>query len=396
MDINSSYFKRIVYKKNAIDELSSYIKFYHKHKKILYLSICNNDLSNNILSQVASSGNAFRFCQINGKLKANEIKTLLGKAKESKLIIGYVDSESSNLVKYIASKFNCEYILVPCAPTSTLYFLPYFFSPINPLVTKGCDLPTRVFIDEKAILNCSQDEAMLGLNTLNAYYELYFTKLCECEIRNKDFDCYKISKILSRFNDLCNMIKKKANDAKLVLMDNLIELAEITKHIKLSEISFFNLARLFMQNDFLEKSNTKFEEYLCVASDIMFCCYRQLLLQKEIKQIALPDYKEVAILLKKYSIEGDELKGTRFFEAIMNDKTIFDGINNNKLKLLGSIDKILSVFKENIYLLQKYKKTKQISLPSLQSCYDSVKVLPFIFKNNLVVDLMCGTGIVNF
>lgn len=396
MDINSSYFKRIVYKKNAIDELSSYIKFYHKHKKILYLTITNNDFSNNILSQIASSGNAFRFCQISGKLQLNEIKILATRARESKLIIGYVDSDSSNIVKYLASKYNCEYILIPYAPTSTLYFLPYYFSPINQLVTEQCDLPTRVFIDEKVILNCSQEDAMLGLSTMNAYYEFYFTKMCESEISQKDFEYYGISKILSRFSDLYNMIRKKANDAKLVLMDNLIELGELTKHIKLSEISFINLARLLIKNGFLEKPNIKFEEYLCISCDIMLCCYRQMLLQKEIKQIALPDYKEVAILLEKYTIKGEELKGVKFFDEIVNDKNKFENLNANKLKLLGLLDKISSIFKENLQLLQKTKKTKQVSLPTLQNCYDSVKVLPFIFKNNMLVDLMCGTGIVNF
>lgn len=394
MDINSEFYKRIVYRKNAIDELSSYLKFYQKHKSVLFISDTNNDWSNQILAQVANSGNAFKYCFIDDNPSYNEIKLLYNKAKEVKLIIGYVSGYNANLIKYLSKANDSEFIFIPVSPSSTFYFLPYYYSPINKITAYESNYPTRIFIDERIIKDAPRSEILKGLELFLSYFELYFSLICENLLNEYKYDLFTFAKLLSRYEELFALFRNEEKEISLVLMDNLIELAYLTREIHLNNICFFNLSNLLISSKFLERENMSFESYSLIATDLLLNIYRQVFLQDNIKVLSIPNYDDIARLIEKYKFISNTYKGIEYYKNISSDKLSL--INDKKLEIIEHLEAITKKVKRNIKHINKMKGTKIITTFHLDECYDSIRILPYIFNNNNLLDVVGGTGILNF
>lgn len=393
MDLENDFYKRIVYRKNAIDELSSYIKFYQKHKSILYISDNNNDYSNQILAQIAGSGNAFKFCLLDSSLSYNEIKLLQEKAKDVKLIIGFVGGENTNLIKYLAKANDASYIFIPTSPCSTYYFLPYYYSPINKITAYKTQYATRIFVDERIIKNCSRRLVLNGLEMFLAYFEQYFCLMCDNKL-NEYKETFTFSKVLSRFEEIFALYKNEEKEAPLVLMDNLIELAFITKDFDFNEIGFSNLANLFISNKFLFKENLSFESFCLISADLLLNMYKQMFLTDKIKILGIPNYDDVARLIDKYKVVTGTFKGIEYYKDNIREK--MNKLNEHKLEIIENLESIIKTVKRNSKNISKVKGTKIITTFSLDECYDSIKMLPYIFTNNDLLDVVGGSGILNY
>lgn len=391
MDIQDTYFKRIVYKKNAYEDMKSFLKFYHTGKNMLILYDNESESYDNFLISIAESQNAFSCHRITSFGK-KEISSIKKKAEDFSLIIGFGNAEICNLAKAVANAKQCEYIL--CPTTYSLENLScYFYEPLVQNVYKKGNYPTKIYIDEKVIKSLDLIVVGNALKTLVSFYEILFSFYLEKEITIFNFNKQSFQKCLNRFDEIFIQISQNNDDAKLVLMDNFIELGFMLKNFSFNQFSCYNLAHMLQKLNLVEGYGI--EDYLLISSDILLSLYEKTFEQKNIKQYYQSDFYEIASIIEKYNFNIELYKKFEFYNTIVKNKELFMKLNSVKVKIYLELENIIREFKEKLKQVNMFLPVNNAVI-NLEKVYHSVNVLPFIYQNNLLIDVIASVGILSF
>lgn len=387
MDIQDTYYKRLVYKKKAYEDMKSFLKFYHPSKNMLILYAEEDEGYEKFLLNIAESQNAY-WCE---KIKTLDKKTLTylkNKCLNFSLIIAYGNQAICNLAKVLANARDCEYIICPNC-YSLENFSCYYFEPLLKNVYKKTKYPTRIYIDEDVVKSLDLIVVGNGLKNFVGMTELLFSFGVEKKLTNFKFEEENIKKCLSRFDEIFIQITQNNDDAKLVLMDNFIEIGYYLRNFSLNQFPSYNLANMLEKINLLD--NYSFDDYLLLSTDILFGLYEKILEQKQIKQFYQPDFYEISTLIEKYGFNIELYKKFEFYNNLIKNKELFIKINSLKVKIYFDLEVAIKSYKEKLRQVNIFIPTSNNPI-NIANVYNSVTVLPFIYQNNLFVDILAGIG----
>lgn len=390
MNIKDAYYKRIVYKKNAYDDLKTFIKFYHSGKNMLVLHSENSNNFDQLLTSIVESQNAYKTLYVsNFNIKTfNSLKDI---SKNYSLVIAFGNEEICNVAKCIAMSNSCEYILCP-ASFSLVNFSNHYYDINLKNIFKRCNYPTKIYIDETVIRTLDLITVGNGLKELVSIYDILFSFYIEKEIASFNFDINSLRKILERFDEIFLQVSQNNDDAKLVLMDNFIEIGFLLKNFSFNQFAYYNLANMMRKQNLFESSN--FEDYLIIATDILLSIYEKAFEQKSFKQYYQPDYTEIVKIIEKYNFNIECYKKYEFYKNLLNNKELFMKINSIKVKVYLELQTFIRSFKEKLKNVSMFISI-QNSIINYDKLFESLNVLPHIYQNNLLLDILAGVGMLS-
>ena len=391
MDIKDCYYKRIVYKRNAYEDLKHFIKYYHAGKNILVLHNENNNNNfDRFLINVAESKNAYH-CEYITSFNAKMFSNIKKNSKNFSLILAYGDAKVCNLAKVLALQNNCEYFVCPSTFSLEFFSCYYYDLNLNNVFKKG-SYPTKIYIDEETIKSVDLINVGNGLKSMIAVYDLVFTFYIEKEINGFNFNINDLNKILNRYEEIFIQISQNNDDAKLVLMDNFIEIGYLLKNLSFNQFSYYNLAYLMQKQNICD--NCKFEDYLVLATDILFSIYERAFEQKTIKQYYQPDYYEISSIIEKYNFNIERYKKYEFYKSLLSNKELFMKLNSIKIKAYLELESIVKSFRDKLKQMCMFMPT-QNTVIDYKKLFHSLNVLPHIYQNNLLLDILAGIGVLS-
>ena len=185
-----SYYKNIVYKKNAFEDLKTYLKINYLNKNILLVSsksILADDISC-ILNSVFCGSESVSHYVVRNNFDKFELNDLAKKIEKNnyQLIIVFGGGKCCDVVKYFAYKNNLPYIVCPSSATSLAFFTSYCVNPFDQTKSFYAKMPNKIFIQE-AVIRQSTFKANLNAAAEVYPYPIAAPRLAISTIHNKVF-----------------------------------------------------------------------------------------------------------------------------------------------------------------------------------------------------------------
>jgi len=314
MEINNAYYKKIVYKKNAFEDIKSYIKLNFSNKNILLIStksIPAEDVTCLLNSLFCGSENVSHFVS-RQSFDKNELDCLNNKICKGKfdLLISLGGGKCCDVVKYFASVFGISYIVCPTVATSMAYFTNYCVNPYDESKSFYANYPCKIFIQEQIIKNASCYTNIQGLCFLHSLRAVFV----EGMILDAEKDRYIYLGLEKTFNKLDTEqtnILLCGEDSNLVLMDLFIDFGFFIGLLDREKFYLFNMYCIY------EKISKEKREVMS-GKKILLCAKTIL--------SAMKKYVEIESLssFEKINFQGTQkesacLKNNRFYCIISLD-----------------------------------------------------------------------------
>lgn len=394
MDLSNSYYKRIVYKKNAFDDLKTYIKLNFSNKNVCLIttkSVPAEEVTG-LLNAVFCGTEKVVHYHIRNGFDEKELKNLCTKINDGNfnLLIGFGGGKCANVVKYFASNFNLPYIICPSAATSLAYFSGFCINPFNTYKSFNAKPPLKIFIKESVIKNSSLLCNINGLAFLHSLRAAYL----ECLIEDKEEERYIVVALEKLFEKLENEqtnILLCNEDSNLILMDLFIDFGFFMNMLNAENfvLHVYKLA---------EKSNCD-DAYsgkkLLLICELVLCVIKKYLELNSLKMIEMPNFYEISGLIEKYKINALEIKNSNYFINFMQNIAIKGEILAKRDVLYKNLcHQILKIknFCKEVKLV--YSKGINISLAP-KEIFNAIMVAPYINQENELIDFIAGSGILN-
>ncbi|MEG1751843.1 MAG: iron-containing alcohol dehydrogenase [Clostridia bacterium] len=380
MDINSCFCKRIIFKKNAIEELYNYLRFIFPAQRVLLLStpLPMEKFGEQIINTIKKSKNNFNICTLKSTTDKNNIQKLKKIIKEIEIIVAFGSGKLCNIAKQVATETNCKLIVIPSQITSIFPFVNYYSPQEDSIIYKKSIIPQKIILDEKILLSATKQ----SFNELKIYVSCFAEILIENELQN-----FKGQALINNF-ELKNILTKNAllnewsEDEKLSAIDLTIELSYLMQNISPNKIGLNNFAKM-LEQQFPQKP---FYELLLISAKVLSTALKKVFEQNKIC-LMFPNYENIAQLILSLKITPQMQKKKIFFENVLDSYQLTYKINKFKHDLF-----IFSNLVINNFLINK----KNITDIQTDDCLNNLKILPFIFENNFAIDMLAVSGLLNF
>ncbi|MBO7528168.1 MAG: iron-containing alcohol dehydrogenase [Clostridia bacterium] len=394
--MENSYYKRIVYKKNAFDDLKTYIKLNFLGKNILLVSTKSVPAENvtEVLNALFSgTENVAHFVSRNN-FDIKEMDLLLDKLSKTNanLIVSLGGGRCCDVVKYFAHIHNIDYVVCPSVSTSLSYFCTYCFNPIEPTESFYSKLPNKIFIQESIIKNSSCLTNINGLCFLHSLRAILIDDL----IYNKEKDKYVVAgleKLCRKLDDEQTNILLCGEDSNLVLMDMLIDYGYFINQLDLDEFYLTNMYKLLSKIS--QRKDSFSGKKMLVCSTAILSLYKNYIQINSLKMLEKNNYFKVEKLLQKYKIGKKCIKNNVFFnnfaekyhikrDFLEKQQDLLREINQ-QIKSINNFGKcVKSIFKYGIEIEDDY-----------QDVLNSLMLAPYIFLGSNLVNLISVSGVLN-
>ena len=375
----------IIYKQDALQELSKILKKNYFAKKILILM--SNTIKEKAMSifinEINSAGNPFNINEKKG---------------EYDLVVSVGGGKICNEAKIYALVKNIDLIVVPTSPTSPIFFNDICFDQSNFELHKGKE-PNYVLVDEKIIQNAPLYLAKRGFLLGLAYNEILYEKEIYSLLYKADETMEDLRYLLINLENCAEKLASGERESRLEVMDFMIEIAKL----KLDFSAIFTLSHLLEISDNFADENIVIRKYkkisnlnknlnlnYLIASDLLICCFKEMFSLKKIEPKLLPSIQKLDKKLKNFNILDKKLKNFAFFDEIIENKEFFLKINVIKHRCYYLAEIYKSKIKSNI------KKIINISpeIPDIDVCFNAISVVPIFDNKNTLINLLSCVGII--
>ncbi len=397
--MENEFYSKIVYKKNAFLELKEYLSQNYNGKKILLIStksLVNAHLTE-IMNMISLSGCSFKHFIAKNNFSNFELKQIsdLLTLENFDVYVVFGAGRATMVAKYFANIFCVPYIVCPSSCSNSSFFSNICINPYDSTRNFKCDYPDKIFINESVVKTMPRKMVKQGIFFVMAMEEMLAMATIENILFDKHNDLSAMHRIINKLHNELKDIMSGDVDSKLILMDIIIDLSYELDKIDLFKFATFNLYTI-MQKIF-DNSNELMgsgEAYL-LASKTLLLCYKNLFLQKKIKQLELPNFPKIAKNIEKYSIFYKKINNFAYFNNILTKKELLTRLNNLKEEFLYQCNKRIEEQDAMLEIIRKYENIFTYQIPQISDVFTAVKVLPYVCENNFIVDLMGGFGFVN-
>lgn len=382
----------IYYKKNVLEKLSEILKQKYYMKKIILF--CSNGVKtkclNDVVDAINLAKNPFRLSD----------KHVEDKEERFQLAIAVGGGRLANDAKIYCNKNKIDLIVIPTAPTSTVFFTSkFYYQKNNMILSSPCAEPSYVFIDEKTIETCPLFLVKKAFALASSYHEMLFEKEIENLIFNKNGEeVDEIKYHLLNLEKTGEKLVSGEREAKLEVMDFMIEIAKYN----LDDFLINNLNNMLDNSGIYEGSELrkiiKFSNknknlnvgYLIVA-DLLLCFYKEMFSLKKIEAKIVPDMKKIIKKLQNFNINAKNIAKINNFDEIIENKALFLKINVIKHKAFFLAEIYRNKIKNAIRAVVNFKP----DLPDVNLCFNAVSVMPCLTKNNFLISTLACVGILD-
>lgn len=396
MEVDNSYYKKIIYKKNAFDDLKTYIKLNYSNKKILLISTKSIPAENvtEILNALfMGSENVNHFISKNGfnETELSTIKKTISSDAYS-LLISFGGGRCCDVTKYFAGLFGIPYVVCPSQATSLAYFSNYCINPFDASKSFYAEMPVKIFIQEGIIKNSNCYTNINGLAFLNSLRAVYVEGVLN-DVEKERYVFLGLEKLFKKLEDEQTNILVCNEDSNLVLMDLFIDFGFFISALNKDEYYLIN-----MINNYHKLSMS---EFCWIGKKMLLCAMSILSLMKHylelnsFKIFEKPDYDKISKNIKNGQIFQKRLKNNAYFSSFLQKSYL-------KKELIGRRDVIYKIICIEILKINEFcKKVKSVYKFGIEiednfnTLAAALSITPFLSGNNCLVDYIAGSGILN-
>lgn len=398
MEIDNSYYKKIIYKKNAFADIKTYVKLNFTNKNILLVStksVPAENVTDLLNSLFCGSEKVCHFVA-----RQNFIKEELDSLKDRlsggnyELLVAFGGGKCCDAVKYFASIFNLPYIVCPTVASSLAYFSNYCINPYDATKSFYASFPNKIFIQEQIIKNASCYTNIEGLSFLNALGAVY----AEVIIRDNEKERYifmGLEKILNKLQDEQTNILLCGEDANLVLMDLFIDFGFYIGLLNREDYYLFNMyciyEKMLNEEEHLKMSGKK----LLICSKAILATFKNFIELNTINCLEKNNYKNVALILKNNEISYKKLKNDAYFvkyDAKATYKKEFLSYKENYYRIINEQLKRIKEFTKKVRSIYKYGIEVESGVNNI---FKSLAVTPYIYDSGNMVNMLANSGVLN-
>lgn len=389
MNLKDPYYERIIYKKNAVTDLSGILNNDFENKKVFFLSgkTPYKKFGTFVVNEINRAGAEFVFKFVDDNLNRNELEELIGEAKKCNVVVALGGGSVCDTAKYISKIAELKYIMIVTYPSTSAYFTPYAFVPNDSLCDiEACGYAHKILIDENFIIK-SNDE---GFESGKKYVLSFWEVVLNLEINNllfeKKYSSCDLKLLLAKFKDNLPTMNSNKSEGKLLLMDILVDLGKILCDLDMSFWSGIFLSMLLKFSGAIK--TTSFGSLTQTATKILFESYKKFFGLKKIDIYTFLDLESLANSLSYMKINVNMIK-IKNIKNIRQNKQLFLKINAVKNQISCLIAKC---YEEITFEGTK----KENGLVDLSKCIMSFNILPYVYDCSCVTNLLSSSGLISW
>lgn len=388
MNLKDPYYERIIYKKDAITELSGILNIDFESKKVLFLSgkTAYKKFGSIIVNEINRAGCEFVFKFIDNSINKNEIEELIEEAKKCNVIVALGGGSVCDSAKYIAKMSSLKYIMVVSYPTTSAYFTPYAFVQNESLCDfEACGYAHKILIDENIITKSNDDGLESGKKFVLSFWEVVLNLEINNLLFEKKYSSCDLKLLLAKFKDNLSMMNRNKSEGKLLLMDILVDLGKILCDLDMSFWSGIFLSMLLKFSGAIK--TTSFGSLCQTSTKILFESYKKFFGLKRIDVYSFLDLESLANSLSYMRINVNMIK-LKNIKNIRQNKQLFLKINAVKNQISCLITKC---FEEMTCEGTK----KEHGLVDLSKCIMSFNILPYVYDCSCITNILSSSGLIS-
>lgn len=378
----------IFYKQDAINKLSEILKknYYCKNVLVMISKGVKDKILPSIVNELNMAENPFKVNDERG---------------EFDLVVAVGGGNICNNAKIYCKERSLDLIVVPTAPTSTIFFSDESYKlNLNTIeVVKGVS-PKYAIVDEKIIQTAPLYLAKRGFLFGLSFNEILYEK----EIYNLLFNSFEniedLKYLLITLENGAMKLASGEREGKLEVMDFMIEVAKLNLDITaiISLAHLLSLSDNFASENILIRKYKKLSEqnknlnlnYL-IAADLLISTFKEMFSLKKIEPKIFPSIQKLQKKLNNFNILVGKIKNLAFFDKIIENKELFLKINVIKHRCYY----LAEIYKDRIK--NSIKKIINISpeIPDIDVCFNAISVIPILDNKNLLVNMLSCVGILD-
>lgn len=398
MEIDNSYYKKIIYKKNAFEDIKTYVKLNFCNKNILLVSsksvpaenvtqllnslFCGSELVSHFVSRQ-------NFCNAELDMLKDRLCS-----SQFNLIVAFGGGKLCDVVKYFAYSLGIPYIVCPTCATSLAYFSNYCINPYNPSKSFYANMPNKIFIQEQIIKNSNCYTNISGLCFLHSLRAIYVEGIITDEEKER-YVFMGLEKTFNKLEQEQTNILLCGEDSNLVLMDLFIDFGFFIGLLNKEEYYLFNMYCVYEQMGMHQEQKNLSGKKMLLCAKTLLSMFKRFIEINSAKCLEKNNYEKVAKLLKKYDIYYKKIKNNTYFnnfclktskkrEYLDNKENYYNLINLQIKKIKEFCQMVKSVYKKGIELLDN-----DVNI------FNSLVIAPYIYNGNILIDMITHSGILN-
>lgn len=398
MEIDNTYYKKIIYKKNAFEDVKTYVKLNFNNKNILLISSKSIPAENVTLllnSLFCGSEHVSHFVSRQSFCTA-ELDMLKDRLCSGQfgLLVAFGGGKLCDVVKYFSHLFGLPYIVCPTTATSLSYFTNYCVNPYNQSKSFYATMPNKIFIQEQIIKNSNCYLNISGLCFLHALREVYVEGIIS-DVEKERYVFVGLEKTFNKLDNEQTNILLCGEDSNLILMDLFIDFGFYIGLLDKENYYLFNMYCVYAQMSKHEKCSSLSGKKMLLCAKAILALLKRFIELNSVKCLEKNSYNKVSKILKKYDINYKKLKNNIYFnefslkiakkrEFLDNKENYYSLISLQLKKIKEFSQKVKAVYKQGIEITDDEK-----------NIYNSLVVTPYLYNTNLLVDMAAYSGVLN-
>lgn len=393
---NNAYYKKIIYKKNAFEDLKTFVKINYNNKNICLIStksVPAEDVTSLLNGLFCASEKVSHFVARCG-FDNRELEKLNNKlaSGEFDLLVSFGGGRCCDVVKYFANCYNLPYIVCPSVASSISYFTSYCINPFLPSESLNAKMPVKIFIQEGIIKGASCYSNINGLCFLHSLRCVYIDGI----IKNKENEKYifvGLEKLFAKLDNEQTNILLCNEDSNLILMDLFIDFGFFINSLNeqnylLKTYEIYETVKTQTARSFVGKE-------LLLICRVIFSVIKKYIELNLYNIIEMPNYPKISKMIKKTEIFSKKIKNCAYFceilknapikkEYLTNRQSIYNLVCFQMLQINSFCKKVKSVYKYGIDVEDDFEEVIYC-----------VAISPYLYNGNFLVDYIAGSGILN-
>lgn len=396
MEIENSYYKKIVYKKNAFEDVKTYIKLNYTNKNILLVStksVPAEYVTTLLNSLFCGSENVCHFVARQNFLKA-ELDSLKDRLCSGNfdLIVAFGGGKCCDVVKYFSNIFGLAYIVCPTTASSLAYFSNYCINPYDASSSFYADFPKKIFIQEQIIKDANCYTNIQGLCFLNSLSAVYVEGMAR-DTEKERYVFMGLEKILNKLQAEQTNILLCGEDSNLVLMDLLIDFGFYIGLLNREDYYLFNMFCVYER--ILNSTENMSGKKMLLCAKAILSALKSYIEMNSLKCLEKNNFNCVAKLLKEHSISYKSLKNNQFF-------ALFDKKASAKKEFLTYKENNYRLILEQLSRIKEFcKKVRSVYKYGIEiqdgtdNVFTALAIAPYIYNSSNMVNMLANSGILN-
>lgn len=393
---DATYYKNIVYKKNAFEDLKTYVKLNYANKNILLVStksIPAEDVTKILNALFCGTEEVSHFIS-RCNFDKRELCLLSDKIVKNKfsLIIAFGGGKTTDVVKYFSYIHHIPYIVCPTMASSMSYFTNYCINPFDSCKSFYANFPSRVFIQESIIKSATCCSNINGLAFLHSFRSVYIEGAAE-NIEKQKFILLGLEKLFAKLDCEQLNILLCGEDSNLVLMDLFIDFGFFLSMLNLEDYLLINMFCVY--NSITEEQKEYAGKRMLLCAKSIIAVLERYVSLNSVLVLEKCNYVRVAEELEKNQITYQMLKGNYYFNKL--DENVY-----KKRKYLQDREEILKIVASQMLSINKFSSAVKSVFrfgidvdDDFNKLAKSLCLSSYISDNNYLVNLVTGSGILN-